>query len=156
MNAPTVAYYLLWEEKSYILWVGENGFFLSFFLSFFLAYFLSHFSLFNSICCFCYPLADCCTVGWIPKADKKKKRYPKIHTTVCVEERERERERERWMVGWFVGWLVVVSYSFCFEDCSPFVSFSFILLFLLFFFFFFFFLTYPIAGSIGSAATLGI
>ncbi len=53
-----------------------------------------------------------------------------------------------------VGWLVVVSYSFCFEDCSPFVSFSFILLFLLLhLFFFFFFLTYPIAGSIGSAAT---
>jgi cellulose synthase/poly-beta-1,6-N-acetylglucosamine synthase-like glycosyltransferase len=83
------------------------------------------------------------------KKEKRKKRYPKILTIVCVEERERERER------WMVGWLVVVSYSFCFEDCSPFVSFSFILLFLLLhlFLFFFFFLTYPIAGSIGSAAT---
>jgi hypothetical protein len=81
------------------------------FLSFLLT-FLSHFSLFNSICCFCYPLVDCCTVGWIPKADKKKekrkKRYPKIHTIVCVEERERkrEREREREMDGWLVCWLV--------------------------------------------------
>jgi cellulose synthase/poly-beta-1,6-N-acetylglucosamine synthase-like glycosyltransferase len=82
------------------------------------------------------------------KKEKRKKRYPKIHTIVCVEKRERER--------WMVGWLVVVSYSFCFVDCSPFVSFSFILLFLLLFFFFFFFLTYPIAGSVGSVATLWI
>jgi hypothetical protein len=121
------------------------------FLSFLLTFSHTFHSSIQSVV-FCYPLADCCTVGWNPKADKKKekrkKRYPKIHTIACVEERERERERD----GWLVGWLVVVSYSFCFEDCSPIVSFSFILLFL----FFFFFLTYPIAGSIGSAATLWI
>jgi len=69
------------------------------------------------------------------KKEKRKKRYPKIHTIACVEERERERERE--MDGWLVGWwwlatafaLKIVpqlfpSPSFCSSSSSSSSSFS--------------------------------